>query len=590
MNRWLLVLLAVLSTATQAVEFQVLDAQGDPLPTVMVSAYPTEITAIDKSDNGYPPHAVSNKGTFEYTRFTDTKGVLSWPDLPYVSSVRYRLRKQGYQDLVINPTAEQQFTLTMRPETDSAKLAASRSANTWLAALDLGGDEELKKHFVLQCGFCHQQGTKYIRWQRTADEWSDTFDRMIGYGSRLHDDAQDRLPQLLEEGYRELRENPKLIPPEKPWQAEVVAAKIKELPIGDSFSQMHDLLLASSGLIYVGDNLQDRLYEIDPETGEYSVYRLPRLDYELGGILAGKLKQFPKHESYMGIHSFAESKKDGHIFITPSVQQAILEFDPISKTFTVHEMEEGYYPHTIRVDQQDRVWFTLAISNQVAMFDRATGEFTYYDLPTRSFKESLTVSGSSIILQLARWGVPLHTLPIDKESMGLPLPYGIDVAPDGTVWFARLHTDAIGKIDPVSGEVIMIPTPFKGPRRLRADSRGHLWIAAFPEGQIVEFDPETSVFTRYDMPTEPLGSDTPYSLNVDRERDLVWVNGNASDSLLRFDINRKSWRVFPMPRRVTFTRDVEIAPDGSVFTTNSSFPSWHIEDGQPTLIHLQPGE
>jgi hypothetical protein len=25
-----------------------------------------------------------------------------------------------------------------------------------------------------------------------------------------------------------------------------------------------------------------------------------------------------------------------------------------------------------------------------------------------------------------------------------------------------------------------------------------------------------------------------------------------------------------------------------VYTTSASFPSWHIEDAQPTLIHIQP--
>jgi len=45
-----------------------------------------------------------------------------------------------------------------------------------------------------------------------------------------------------------------------------------------------------------------------------------------------------------------------------------------------------------------------------------------------------------------------------------------------------------------------------------------------------------------------------------------------------------------MPRKVSFTRDVEIAADGSVYTSNSSFPSWQIEDGQPTLIKLTPGK
>ena len=50
--------------------------------------------------------------------------------------------------------------------------------------------------------------------------------------------------------------------------------------------------------------------------------------------------------------------------------------DPDTGEFTRHKMDEGFYPHTIRTDDQDRVWFTLALSSQVAMFDRETEEFT----------------------------------------------------------------------------------------------------------------------------------------------------------------------------------------------------------------------
>ena len=92
------------------------------------------------------------------------------------------------------------------------------------------------------------------------------------------------------------------------------------------------------------------------------------------------------------------------------------------------------------------------------------------------------------------------------------------------------------------------------------------------------------------LPTALNGAETPYSLNVDRARQQVWVTGTASDSLMRLDIASGQWRTFPMPRKVTFTRDIEIAADGSVFTSNGAFPSWQIEDGQPTLIQLTPGD
>ncbi len=88
----------------------------------------------------------------------------------------------------------------------------------------------------------------------------------------------------------------------------------------------------------------------------------------------------------------------------------------------------------------------------------------------------------------------------------------------------------------------MIRTPFKGPRRLRTDSSGNLWIAAFPESAIARYEPSTGKFTRFDLPVLPKGSDTPYSLNVDRPRGVVWVNGNQSDSLYALDIATGSWR------------------------------------------------
>ena len=81
--------------------------------------------------------------------------------------------------------------------------------------------------------------------------------------------------------------------------------------------------------------------------------------------------------------------------------------------------------------------------------------------------------------------------------------------------------------------------------------------------------------------------DTPYALNVDRPRGIVWVNGNQSDSLYTFDIASETWGNIPMPRRVTFTRDVEFDPDGVAYTAIAHFPGWHVEDGQSTLIRVE---
>jgi streptogramin lyase len=477
----------------------------------------------------------------------------------------------------------------MNVETDATALAEQRPGNAWSSTIDFG-DENLKKEFMLQCNFCHQQGSALLRRNRPAAEWDEVIKRMVRYGARLSTEGQQKIPAMLEAHWQKIHANPALVPEGTPWSPTLATASIREMPIGDAFSQMHDLLFHSNGLVYVGDNLQDRVYEVDPKTGKYTVYKIPpQPGDKLGGLLAGRLRDFPKHETYQGIHSLAESPKDQHIFITPSYQRRLLEFDPVSKVFTAHEMDRGFYPHTIRFDAKDRVWFTLALSNQVAMFDRTAKKFSTYDLPFRSTMEKITVALTPFIFKLLGYGIPIaNYVKVDHVSTGVPLPYGIDVTPDGKAWIARLHTDEIASVDPDTGTVTMIKTPFKAPRRLRSDRDGNLWIVAFNESQIARYEPKSGTFTRYDLPVRPAGSDTPYSLNVDRARHQVWVNGTNSDSVYRLDIATQKWSMFPMQRRVTFTRDVEFSPDGKVYLTGASFPSWMIEDTQPTLMELTP--
>lgn len=585
--RYSLLPLLAAALPAAATSLVVTDPAGQPLATVMVRERPAGGPNLDTSDNGYPVPGIAHTVAREVTRFSDAAGYAEFAARE--APMNYLLRKPGYQDLLVEPSAvQQELAVSMQPETDPVKLAEARPASSWLGALDLG-DRDTKLQFQLQCTFCHQQGNAYIRIERTPEQWHEIISRMMRYGSRLSTRDQKALPEKLAAGYRTLRENPDLVPEPPPWSPSLSAVTITEWPIGDAFSQVHDMLVAKNGLVYVADNIQDRLYEVDPRTNSVTVYKIPHREGEKnGGLIAGRLKDFPKHDSTSNAHSLAESHVDGHIFITPSAQRRLVEFDPDTKAFTLHDMNGGLYPHTIRVDQKDRVWFTVALSNQVAMFDRGTGRFTMYDLPTRGFREWLNVKLIGFIFKLISWGVPLtNWLPVDRQATGTPLPYGIEITPDGKVWFARLHTKEIGSIDPDTGKITMVATPFLGPRRLRADAEGRLWIAAFPESAIVRYDPATGEFKRYDLPVNPKGGETPYSLNVDRPRGLVWVDGNQSDALFVLDIASETWETIPLPRRVSFTRDVEFDPVGTAYTSISNFPSWQVEDAQPTLIQVQ---
>jgi streptogramin lyase len=571
----------LLAPLSQADNLVVKNDQGEPLAQVMVTRSPVSQPAADLSDDGYTPDGVSNTSAAVITHFTNKAGEVSFE--PTDASVRYRVRAQGYVDSYLEAIAGE---LVMQPMIAEQEIA-SYPSNVWLSQLNFGGDEGLKQTFQLNCAFCHQQASPFMRNERTEEQWVSVIERMNTYGARLPTDDHQRVAQLLREEYRELRENPERVPKPRRWEDHLSAVELTEWPIGDGFSQMHDFLVHPNGYIYIGDNLFDRIYELDPNTGKYTVYKVPHdEDMGLGGIMGNRFKVFPKMYNYMGVHSFAYSKKDGNIFITPSMQQALLEFDVKTKKFISHPMTEGYYPHTIRVDDQDRVWFTLALSSQVAMFDRQNKSFKIYDLPARGAMEWFILKSLPLVFSISPENRP--TPSPDRQGTGLPMPYGIDITPDGMVWVARLYANDLARIDPTTNEVTMIDFPFEGPRRLRTDADGNLWIVAFQNSLLVKYDPAQAKFSSWEL---PVINEVPYALNVDRDRGVVWVNGNQSDTLLAFDIASESWKVYPMPRQRFFTRDIEISEeDGAVYTTNSHFPTYQSEGGVPTLLRITPLE
>ncbi len=584
-----IVAVLLLPVVLPAATITVTDSDGEPLPLAMVTRSVAGADLVATSDNGYPPPGVINRVAPQQSRFTNEDGQVDFDPVATEREHRYRVRKQGYRDVLVQVShSDMDVDVALEAITDPRELAESKPANLWLAGLDFGWADEpalYREHFLRHCGFCHQPASAFMRTARTEQQWAAIIDRMQMYGAMASEDFADDLPTGIVGAFRELIEQHESLPEFEAWQPHLAAATITEWPIGDGFSQMHDFILHPNGKVYVGDNLMDRIYAVDPASGEYEVFKVPHDEgAEPGGILGNRMATYPKTDNYMGVHSFAISPVDGHIFLTPSMQQEIVEFDPDTGAFTRHRMDEGFYPHTIRIDAEDRVWFTLALSSQVAMFDRATGEFTVYDIPARGMMEWAALK----VIKFRLGNGFVDSRPdLDWETTGFPMPYGIDISPvDGRVWIARLYADDIAVIDPGTGEVTVIETPFHGPRRLRIDAEGNLWIVAFSDGQLAMYDPVAGEFEIFEL---PVTSETPYALNVDRDNGVVWVNGNQSDTIMSFHIQTETWRVYPMPRQRTFTRDIEIAADGSVYTSNSHFPSWMIEDGQPTLIHVDPG-
>jgi virginiamycin B lyase len=68
-------------------------------------------------------------------------------------------------------------------------------------------------------------------------------------------------------------------------------------------------------------------------------------------------------------------------------------------------------------------------------------------------------------------------------------PYGVDIHPETDVmWYTRLFADRIGFVNPETLAVTEFDSPVRGPRRMRFDRDGVLWVTGFSEGQLARID------------------------------------------------------------------------------------------------------
>jgi len=538
------------------------------------------------AERGDPAH-----GT---TVYTDDAGHFAIEGLE-PGDFEIRVRRIGWRDLRREARAPSEpLDLSLSEEVDPEALAEQLPANRWFELfLDQIEDEGQREQFVRQCTYCHQQGSAATRVPREDWQWEKVLALMARMGGGLTADVREQVPGWFRAAYAPEYAVPRLTAGmgtpafAPPPPAAVRRAVIDEWVVGGRASMQHDLTVHPSGHVYSVDMMQDQLFRLDPETGETRSFAIPDDGLPLGGVFATAGSPLvPNANAHVGPHSL-QVAPDGSVWVTLALGNRLGRFDPVTEQWQLYAMSEGYYPHTLRIDAEGRVWFTIAGSNHVARFDPASGEFETIMLPAQSLQQALVIRLLPFFMWLAR------TFELDPSAGGegvvnMPVPYGIDLAPDGGVWFSQLNAHRIGRIDPATLEVEMIDTPFTAPRRLRFDSKGRLWIPGFSSSVVSRFDPQTRAFESFEIPVEPRGTETPYALHVERSTDTVWICGTNSDSLIRLDPASGEFLVYPLPTRVTYTREVDFDAEGRVWTSNSNTPTWQIERGQPRVIRLDP--
>ncbi len=563
------------------------------------AAFAAALTGVVKTDNGKPVmgalvtvfNEAKDRRETVYTAADGRYAIRT----DFAGKLDVRARVANFDDarasVELAAAAHATVDLTVRPfaSAQAASDALSASAHNAKLPWPHSGD---RAPFVSQCNYCHQLGNSLTRTPKSQAVWTATIGRMEGYLAMLSAAEKSTVAGVLARGFDG-----------KPVEAvhnygaspELARAKVEEWLVGDALSFIHDLDVGDDEKLYGTDEGHDLIWILERKTGKIEKIPLPDIDLPQGGKFSGFQMPIGVFTGKHGPHSMAQAK-DGLIWITNALSSTIMSFDPVTRAFKTYPVgHDALYPHTIRIDREGIVWFTIVASNQIGRFDPKTEQMTVLALPSNGFWRWVSDLLFPTVVHLASW-LPGKNVALDfshQKFFGhgiLAFPYGIDVNPkDGSVWYAKLYANKIGRIDPKTMEVVEFDTPMRGPRRPRFDRDGVLWIPSFDEGGLMRFDPATRTFESFKLPLLAEGEyEIPYALNVDPATGQVWITANNSDRVIRFTPATKTFQSYPSPTRVTVLRDLAFTRDGRVCASQSNLPAYGIEDGVPSFICFDP--
>ncbi len=274
---------------------------------------------------------------------------------------------------------------------------------------------------------------------------------------------------------------------------------------------------------------------------------------------------------------------DGSVWYTAQALGGLGRLDPATGRTQLAKLGDGAAPHGVIVGPDGAPWITDGGLNAIVRVDPQTGEIRRFALPAERRRANLntaTFDKRGTLWFTGQGGVygrlDLRTARVDVfDAPGGPGPYGIATAPDGSVYYASLAGSHIARInlDTGASTVIEPPTRQQGARRVWPDSRNRIWVSYWNAGRIAMYDPASGRWREWRTPGE---RSQPYAIYVDN-RDMVWVTDFGTNALLRFDLAREAFEVFPVPSPSSEIRQLLGRP-GEV---------WGAESGTDKLIVMR---
>lgn len=210
----------------------------------------------------------------------------------------------------------------------------------------------------------------------------------------------------------------------------------------------------------------------------------------------------------------------------------LAKLDTESGEFEQIELKPGSGPHNLIVASSGDVWYAGNRTALIGRYDPADGSIEEVPMPDPQARDPhtlifdaneshiwFTVQGGNMMgrMRLADRKVDLIASRTERSR-----PYGIKLAPDGSVWVALFGTHKLARIDAQTLEHVEIDLPRQSarPRRLEVTADGSVWYVDYAGGMLGRYEPDVDRFTEWPMPQGE--SAKPYGMASDSQG-RVWM-------------------------------------------------------------------
>ena len=279
-------------------------------------------------------------------------------------------------------------------------------------------------------------------------------------------------------------------------------------------------------------------------------------------------------------HDVAPAADGQRVWYTAQRAGALGLLDPETGSVETIPLGEGSSPHGVIVGPEGEAWVTDSGLNAIVRVDPETYAVEIWPVATSGANLNTAVFDPEGILWFTGQSGVVGRLDPAQQPPGTPLqtvaaprgrgPYGITSTPDGSVFFASLAGNYLGRVVPGADgaftlEVIEPPTSGQGTRRAWSDSRGVIWTSEWTAGQLGRYDPASGAWREWRLPGP---GPQAYAVYLD-ERDDVWLSDFGANTLVRFDPDTETFATVALPDANGQVRQIHGRP-GEVWVRNQA--------------------